>query len=181
MLLLTAVNVGAYSIVSSGDWIRTLDKEDFIGPSGFELIDSVESGPEQVTLTLSSSSSIPKKTKLTVNVAMSVPDCSGWSRDPTLYIRRTTGENMNGVADLKIKGGTKYSKIKENKHKLFKIQFKSERNPDWSITIPIQFKLEWKTSNLSPSRFNTTISYTLTVKERYQKVETENENRKDKP
>jgi len=166
VLLVTNVNVGAYWIFRSGEWSETLDKEDFMGPSGFKLIDSVESGPKQVTLTLSASSSIPKNTKLTVNVAMSVPDCPGWSKEPTLYIRRTTEEILSaGGEDLKIQGGTKYSKIKENKHKLFKIQFKSERNPGWSITIPIQFKLEWKTSTLSPSSYNTKVSYTLTVKE----------------
>lgn len=150
MLLLTNINAGAYWISSSGKWSETLDRQDFMGPSGFKLIDELESDPAEVELVITSIFTTPRKWK--VNVKRSD---TNWPKALDLWIRRTGDGTISEGGT--IKHGAKYSKVKANEKKFFAGQAK------WVWGIPVQFKLQGLSSVLSPGTFSTTITYTITA------------------
>lgn len=148
MCLLTNINAGAYWIFSSGKWSETLERQDFMGPSGFKLIDELESDPAEVELVITSFRTTPQW-KVNVKRSDTLPD------GLELYIKRTGEGTISGGGS--IEGGTDYVQVNTTEDFFFAGQAK------WVWGIPIQFKLQGLSSVLFPGTFSTTITYTITA------------------
>lgn len=130
-LLFPGVSFAAIEITATGGWSETIDADDLISGAGSDLKSSYESEAEATLLTI-----------------------SGCVDDNDTWEVRVSRIDYNWPFTLWVKtSGGKYQAITASNSLLF--------SGAGNTSIPLQYKLEGMSVQISPATYSTTITYTV--------------------
>ena len=133
----------AILITAPGGWSQTIGASNLTGGAGSNLIDTYQSDPAAVSITITATSG-----NWGLNVKKSTS--SNWPSSLHLYIQRTS----DGTGSGSISGGNSYQEVMD-----FDLPFFSG-NGDRS-NVPVQFELTGVSIQVPPDVYSATIQYTV--------------------
>ncbi len=143
--LMFLIKAEAIDISVEGVWNEAIDESDLVAEAGSDLIDTYESAANAAGLTVSGCADNSDNWRVDVRRTDGV-----WDGDFTLYVKRT----FDGEGTGSISGGLSYIEVTTADTIFF--SGADDRN-----AINLQFKLIGMSINVSPTNYNTLITYTV--------------------